>query len=218
MWTVTMKRRDIWTWSNCWRRRNHGWWVGQLESCRGCLRSRWNKVLPFSFSQEYETTRKEIESVKKEREEAKKNLSALKHSQAPMVRKIKEIDEQLQPTEDQVKFKVKAKREILLKVSTLAGCFFPPQFCFILTVIIVLHSIISVSNDECLHVIRINIWNGYIILIILSFFADGCHQGRHSEVQTDAGSAWSKGQRGTSTFQFKWRKCFLNIQSPVSFK
>lgn len=48
--------------------------------------------------------------MKKERDEAKKNLSALKHSQAPMVRKIKEIKEKLQPTEDQVKSKVKKNK------------------------------------------------------------------------------------------------------------
>lgn len=141
MWAVTMKRRDIWTWSNSWKRRNHGWWVGyKIECCGGCLQSRWNKVLPFSFSQEYETTRKEIESVKKEREEAKKNLSALRHSQAPMVRKIKEIDEQLQPIEDQVKSKVKKKS------NTLRGQHSNRNF--FLTVIIVHHSIISVGNDK----------------------------------------------------------------------
>lgn len=49
--------------------------------------------------------------MKKEREEAKKNLSALRHAQAPMVRKIKEIDEQLHPTEDQVKSKVSKNKE-----------------------------------------------------------------------------------------------------------
>lgn len=49
--------------------------------------------------------------MKKEREEAKKDLSALRHSQAPMVRKIKEIDEQLQHIEDQVKSKVKKKEK-----------------------------------------------------------------------------------------------------------
>lgn len=37
-------------------------------------------------------------------------------------------------------------------------------------------------------------------MIILSLFADGGHQGRHSEVQTDTGSAGSKTQRGKSTF------------------
>lgn len=45
--------------------------------------------------------------MKKEREEAKKQLSALKHAQAPMVRKIQQIDEQLKPIETQIKAKVK---------------------------------------------------------------------------------------------------------------
>lgn len=61
---------------------------------------------PFPFHQEYETTRKELESVKKEREEAKKNLSSLRRSQAPMVKKIREIEEQQQPLDDQIKAKV----------------------------------------------------------------------------------------------------------------
>lgn len=130
MWAVTMKRRDIWTWSNSWKRRNHGWWVDyKIECCGGCLQSRWNKVLPFPFSQEYETTRKEIESVKKEREEAKKNLSALRHSQAPMVRKIKEIDEQLQPIEDQVKSKVKKKSNTLRGQHSNRNFFFNSYYC-----------------------------------------------------------------------------------------
>lgn len=148
MWTVTTKWRDIWTWSSYWKRRNHGWWVGQLECCRSSLHLRWKKVLPFPFSQEYETTRKEIESVKKEREEAKKNLSALRHSQAPMVRKIKEIDEQLQPTEDQVMSKVKKRKEKekLLEVSTLIGSYFVPVLIFL--TVIVHHSILLVGNDE----------------------------------------------------------------------
>lgn len=54
--------------------------------------------------------------MKKEREEAKRNLSALRHAQAPMVRKIKEVDEQLKPIDDQIKSKVKKKEEILLEV------------------------------------------------------------------------------------------------------
>lgn len=45
--------------------------------------------------------------MKKEREEAKKQLSALKHAQAPMLRKIQQIDEQLKPIEAQIKAKVK---------------------------------------------------------------------------------------------------------------
>uniref|UniRef100_A0AAX7T005 Structural maintenance of chromosomes protein 5 n=1 Tax=Astatotilapia calliptera TaxID=8154 RepID=A0AAX7T005_ASTCA len=48
---------------------------------------------------EYETTRKELEGVKKERDEARKQLSSLKQTQAPMVKKIQQIDEQLKPTE-----------------------------------------------------------------------------------------------------------------------
>lgn len=57
--------------------------------------------------QEYETTRKELEGVKKEREEAKKQLSAVRQAQAPMLRKIQQIDDQLKPTEAQMKAKVK---------------------------------------------------------------------------------------------------------------
>uniref|UniRef100_A0A7N6C342 Structural maintenance of chromosomes protein 5 n=1 Tax=Anabas testudineus TaxID=64144 RepID=A0A7N6C342_ANATE len=55
---------------------------------------------------EYETTRKELEGVKKERDEAKRQLSALKQAQTPMLRKIQEIDNQLKPTEAQIKCKV----------------------------------------------------------------------------------------------------------------
>uniref|UniRef100_A0AAQ5X2H8 Structural maintenance of chromosomes protein 5 n=1 Tax=Amphiprion ocellaris TaxID=80972 RepID=A0AAQ5X2H8_AMPOC len=55
---------------------------------------------------EYETTRKELEGVKKEREEAKRQLSALKQAHAPMLRKIQLIENQLQPTEAQIKAKV----------------------------------------------------------------------------------------------------------------
>uniref|UniRef100_A0A8C4GZP8 Structural maintenance of chromosomes protein 5 n=1 Tax=Dicentrarchus labrax TaxID=13489 RepID=A0A8C4GZP8_DICLA len=56
---------------------------------------------------EYETTRTELEGVKKERDEAKRQLSALKQAQAPMLRKIQLIDNQLKPTEAQIKAKVK---------------------------------------------------------------------------------------------------------------
>lgn len=45
--------------------------------------------------------------MKKEREEAKRQLSALKQAQAPMLRKIQMIDNQLKPTEAQIKAKVK---------------------------------------------------------------------------------------------------------------
>lgn len=44
--------------------------------------------------------------MKKERDEAKKQLSSLKQTQAPMVKKIQQIDEQLKPTEAQIKAKV----------------------------------------------------------------------------------------------------------------
>uniref|UniRef100_A0A8C5HIL4 Structural maintenance of chromosomes protein 5 n=1 Tax=Gouania willdenowi TaxID=441366 RepID=A0A8C5HIL4_GOUWI len=55
---------------------------------------------------EYETTRKELEAVKKEREEAKKRLSVLKQAQAPLIRKIQLIEDQLKPTDAQIKVKV----------------------------------------------------------------------------------------------------------------
>ncbi|TWW56589.1 structural maintenance of chromosomes protein 5 [Takifugu flavidus] len=64
---------------------------------------------------EYESTRKELESVKREREEAKRNLSALRHSQAPMIRKIKEIEDRLQPFDDQIKSKTAAIKDAALK-------------------------------------------------------------------------------------------------------
>lgn len=78
-----------------------------MEEESNHLQPKSNRILPFPFRQEYEATRNELESVKKEREEAKKNLSALKHSQAPMIRKINEIKENLQPVDDQIKSKVK---------------------------------------------------------------------------------------------------------------
>ncbi|XP_054464848.1 structural maintenance of chromosomes protein 5 [Anoplopoma fimbria] len=64
---------------------------------------------------EYETTRKEFELAKKERDEAKKQLSALKQAQAPMLRKIQLIDNQLKPTEEQMKAKTVAIKEASLK-------------------------------------------------------------------------------------------------------
>ncbi|XP_035513376.1 structural maintenance of chromosomes protein 5 [Morone saxatilis] len=64
---------------------------------------------------EYETTRTELEGVKKERDEAKKQLSALKQAQAPMLRKIQLIDNQLKPTEAQIKAKTVAIKEASLK-------------------------------------------------------------------------------------------------------
>ncbi|XP_078111017.1 structural maintenance of chromosomes protein 5 [Sander vitreus] len=64
---------------------------------------------------EYETTRKELEGTKKERDEAKKQLSALKQAQAPMLRKIQLIDNQLKPTEAQIKAKTVTIKEASLK-------------------------------------------------------------------------------------------------------
>ncbi|XP_051807111.1 structural maintenance of chromosomes protein 5 [Acanthochromis polyacanthus] len=64
---------------------------------------------------EYETTRKELEGVKKEREEAKRQLSALKQAHAPMLRKIQLIENQLQPTEAQIKTKTAAIKDASLK-------------------------------------------------------------------------------------------------------
>ncbi|KAM6925073.1 structural maintenance of chromosomes protein 5 [Xenentodon cancila] len=64
---------------------------------------------------EYETTRKELEGVRKERDEAKRQLSGLRQGQAPMLRKIQQIDEQLKPTEAQMKAKTAAIKEASLK-------------------------------------------------------------------------------------------------------
>lgn len=64
---------------------------------------------------EYETTRKELEGVKKEREEAKKHLLSLRQAQAPMLKKIQHIDNQLKPTEAQIKAKTAAIKEASLK-------------------------------------------------------------------------------------------------------
>ncbi|XP_037314140.2 structural maintenance of chromosomes protein 5-like [Pungitius pungitius] len=64
---------------------------------------------------EYETTRKECEGAKKERDDAKKQLSALKQAHAPMLRKIQLIDNQLKPTEAQIKAKTVAIKEASLK-------------------------------------------------------------------------------------------------------
>ncbi|KAJ8402026.1 hypothetical protein AAFF_G00372610 [Aldrovandia affinis] len=59
----------------------------------------------------YETARQELEAVKCEREEAKKNLKTLKEAQAPVLRKIQAIDNQLRPLENQMKDKAAAIRE-----------------------------------------------------------------------------------------------------------
>uniref|UniRef100_UPI0037E93740 structural maintenance of chromosomes protein 5 n=1 Tax=Semicossyphus pulcher TaxID=241346 RepID=UPI0037E93740 len=64
---------------------------------------------------EYETTRKELEDLKKERDEAKRQLSALRQAQAPMLRKIQQIDTQLKPTEAQIKAKTAAIKDASLK-------------------------------------------------------------------------------------------------------
>ncbi|XP_034001220.1 structural maintenance of chromosomes protein 5 [Trematomus bernacchii] len=64
---------------------------------------------------EYETTRKELEGVKKERDEAKKQLSALKQAHAPMLKKIQLIENQLKPSEAQIKAKTDAIKEASLK-------------------------------------------------------------------------------------------------------
>lgn len=119
MWTVTTKRRDIWTWLSCWGRRNHGWWV--IEMKYSVERSRdehcVSSVPVPLWLQEYETTRKELEGVKKERDEAKRQLSALKQAQAPMLRKIQLIENQLKPTEAQIKAKVRIKPKKILVLS-----------------------------------------------------------------------------------------------------
>uniref|UniRef100_A0A4W6CS39 Structural maintenance of chromosomes protein 5 n=1 Tax=Lates calcarifer TaxID=8187 RepID=A0A4W6CS39_LATCA len=60
---------------------------------------------------EYETTLNELKGVKREREEAKRQLSALRQAQAPMLRKIQEIENQLKPTEAQIKAKTAAIKE-----------------------------------------------------------------------------------------------------------
>nr|XP_019945077.1 PREDICTED: structural maintenance of chromosomes protein 5 [Paralichthys olivaceus] len=60
---------------------------------------------------EYETTRKELEDVKRERDEAKRQLSALKQAQAPMLRKIQQIDDRLKPTDAQIKAKTTAIKD-----------------------------------------------------------------------------------------------------------
>ncbi|XP_008411755.1 structural maintenance of chromosomes protein 5 isoform X1 [Poecilia reticulata] len=64
---------------------------------------------------EYETARKELEGVKMEREEAKKHLSALRQAQAPMLKKIQQIDDHLKPNEAQMKAKTAAIKEASVK-------------------------------------------------------------------------------------------------------
>lgn len=97
----------------------------------------WKRPLHFGLVQEYETTRKELEGVKKEREEAKKQLSALKHAQAPMLRKIQLIDNKLQPIEAQIRAKV---RKLILTFTVLYH-----TFTFWTELLTVVH-IVSVSD------------------------------------------------------------------------
>uniref|UniRef100_A0A8C8F1W6 Structural maintenance of chromosomes protein 5 n=1 Tax=Oncorhynchus tshawytscha TaxID=74940 RepID=A0A8C8F1W6_ONCTS len=62
---------------------------------------------------EYETACNELEGVKKEREDANKQLKTVRESQAPMLKKIQHIDSQLRPIENQMKDKVRQKRDHL---------------------------------------------------------------------------------------------------------
>lgn len=56
--------------------------------------------------------------MKKERDEAKRQLSSLKQAQTPMLRKIQQIENQLKPTEAQIKAKVKKQLLLLFVGST----------------------------------------------------------------------------------------------------
>ncbi|XP_058498969.1 structural maintenance of chromosomes protein 5 [Solea solea] len=60
---------------------------------------------------EYETNRKDLEEVKRERDEARRQLLTLRQAQAPMMRKLQQIDEQLKPAEAQMKAKTAAIKE-----------------------------------------------------------------------------------------------------------
>ncbi|XP_012726060.2 structural maintenance of chromosomes protein 5 [Fundulus heteroclitus] len=64
---------------------------------------------------EYETARLELEGVKMEREEARKQISALRQAQAPMLKKIKQIDDRLKPIDDQMKAKTAAIKDASLR-------------------------------------------------------------------------------------------------------
>lgn len=85
-----------------------------------CVRQRARKHQTFPLCylhllQGYETIRKELEGVKKMREEAKQQLATLKQAQAPMLKKIQEIEMQLKPTETRIKAMVGfLLRQILL--------------------------------------------------------------------------------------------------------
>ena len=61
----------------------------------------------WSSLQEFEAVRNEHESVKRDREEVKKRLSSLKQTHGPMLKKIQEINNKLQPIEAQIKTKVR---------------------------------------------------------------------------------------------------------------
>ncbi|XP_068611158.1 structural maintenance of chromosomes protein 5-like [Brachionichthys hirsutus] len=65
---------------------------------------------------EYEAARKELEEVKNERHEAKKQLASLKQAQAPMLRKIQQVDGQLKPAAAQLEAKSAAIKEASLKI------------------------------------------------------------------------------------------------------
>ncbi|KAJ7988430.1 hypothetical protein DPEC_G00323470 [Dallia pectoralis] len=60
---------------------------------------------------EYEVARVELEGLKGEKEDAKKQLKALRESQAPMLKKIQHIDNQLKPIEIQMKDKTNSIKE-----------------------------------------------------------------------------------------------------------
>ncbi|KAL0965440.1 hypothetical protein UPYG_G00281300 [Umbra pygmaea] len=60
---------------------------------------------------EYETARVEMEGVKREKDEARRKLKTLKESQAPLVKKIQQIDSQLCPIENRMKDKTVSIRE-----------------------------------------------------------------------------------------------------------
>ncbi|XP_055022058.1 structural maintenance of chromosomes protein 5 isoform X2 [Boleophthalmus pectinirostris] len=54
---------------------------------------------------EYETARSDLEVLKREREEAKRHLNTLKQAQAPMRKRIQQIEDKLNPIEAQIKNK-----------------------------------------------------------------------------------------------------------------
>lgn len=84
------------------------WWkLNTVYEMEARILSTVSALILSLWYQEYETTRKELEGAKKERDEAKRQLSALKQAQAPMLRKIQQIDTQMKPTDAQIKAKVK---------------------------------------------------------------------------------------------------------------